>query len=211
MASPGSVDPISSQIADENRSAAGAFDGTQSYVAVTGTTPPAHRRSFASSVVVLLMIGSGLAIVASSLLLPLREENRQLAHDAARLQREVDHLRRQIELNKSFLHDVMTDPQLALRLAMRQNAPVELPGTRIDLGPDAKSPASQPFGQSPFQITYLPPPEPLPAYQSDLPRFAQHWFVDSNRRLLSIAVGVFLIAAGLILGAIPTRARSSGQ
>jgi hypothetical protein len=209
MASPDAADPTSTEIADENRAAAAAFDGKQSFVAVAGTTPVPPRKSVVSTLIVFVMIAAGLAIVAAAMLLPLREENRQLTHDSLQLQREVDHLKRQIEVNRSFLSDIMTDPQLALRLAMRQNAPVETPGTRIDLGPGAKSPASQPFGQSPFQITYLPPPEPLPPYQSDLPRLAQAWFVDPSRRLLSIGVGVFFIAAGIILGAIPTRSRAT--
>ncbi|MFT3788518.1 MAG: hypothetical protein QM770_20495 [Tepidisphaeraceae bacterium] len=185
--------------------AANAFDGKHSFVAIPVRRGKPHA-SLASTAVVYLLIVAGLAMVGAAVLAPLREESRSLAHDAFALQREVDQVNRQMQINRDFVAAVPTDPQLATRLAMRQHTDVGHTDTKsIAL----RGATTKPFAQSPFALTSLPPPEPLPAYSSDVPAALRSWLLDANRRSLVLGLGVFCVAAGLILGAMPTRSKQA--
>ena len=190
MASPAST------IADENRAAGDAFDARAQFK-VAGVAPEVAAgptRSRFPLPWTLGMIVVGLVTLAACVLIPLREENRQLAHELANLQAEAEFVRAQAEANAAFVNKVHTDPALAERLVMRATRKPAAGKQFLDF----EQPQS--FSSSPYALTKLDPP-PAPAeYRSDLPTPIVGLFNNSRSRVVLIGSAVFLVGAAVILG-----------
>ena len=81
---------------------------------------------------------------------------------AGKTRRDADAITEQVKVNDEFLHKVSDDPTLAERLAQRQMKIVRQ-GTRVL---DLKSRGDEEAEMSPFHLTTVPPPDPLPPFQS---------------------------------------------
>src|SRR5438034_3337075 len=66
------------------------------------------------------LLCAGVAIIAVCLLLPLAEENHQLAWQREKLNVDLEQIKQQVQVNAEFLKKVADDPTLAERLAQRQ-------------------------------------------------------------------------------------------
>ena len=183
-------------IAAENKAAADGFASAK----IPPTVPrwAAARRgprtpSQGMPVMVLLIV-MGLATLAACVLIPLREERRQLAHALDDLIAERDHLAAQSASNRAFVEHMHSDPALAERLTMRvTRKPAD--GKKFL---DAETVGS--FDSSPYAITDVAPPPPRQPYVSDLPPVIGQLFVDSWSRIVLMGAGLFLLAAAVILG-----------
>src|SRR4051812_13842040 len=80
--------------------------------------PPAPRRGGGILTIPLLCIG--IATIACVTLLPLADENHQLAWEREKLKLDLAQLKEQGRVNDEFLQRVADDPTLAERLAGRQ-------------------------------------------------------------------------------------------
>src|SRR5690349_16958390 len=98
-----------STIAAENRAAGDAFTEGSRFKVTEVAPPPAASSRFALPWT-LGMIAVGLVTLSACVLVPLREENRQLSHELANLRAEADFVRAQAEANATFVHKVHTDP-----------------------------------------------------------------------------------------------------
>jgi hypothetical protein len=141
------------------------------------------------------LLGAGIAIIAACLLLPLAEENHQLAWQREKLKVDLEQIKQQVAVNGEFLHKVSDDPTLAERLAQRQMKYIRQGTSILDLheGNDSTQQAS------PFQLVMLPPPNPIPPYQplgGGLCAIVR----NSRARLYLIGLGLLLLACGLVLG-----------
>src|SRR5438105_12164528 len=66
------------------------------------------------------LLCTGIAIIAVCLLLPLAEENHQLAWQREKLKVDLAQIKQQVSVNDEFLKRVADDPTLAERRAQRQ-------------------------------------------------------------------------------------------
>src|SRR5258707_15862608 len=66
------------------------------------------------------LLCAGVATIAVCLLLPLAEENHQLAWQREKLRVDLEQIKQQVAVNGEFLKKVADDPTLAERLAQRQ-------------------------------------------------------------------------------------------
>lgn len=148
----------------------------------------------------------GLSLIAACVLIPQADSNRRLVYEREKLRLDLEQIERQVAVNKDFLNKVDNDPQLAERLAQRQMKMIRKGTTILDLkDPNAVSSHDAAAGaerMSPFLLVHVPPPPPLPAYQpvggllADLCR-------SPRSQLYVLAGGLFLVAAGLVLGFSP--------
>src|SRR5205823_7371301 len=138
------------------------------------------------------LLCAGVAIIAVCLLLPLAEENHQLAWQREKLRVDLEQIKQQVAVNGEFLKKVADDPTLAERLAQRQmkfiregTKVLELPG---DGGKEE---------MSPFLLVSLPPPSPMPPYR---PLGGALSFVVRNPRLrlYVTGIGLMMLACGLV-------------
>jgi cell division protein FtsB len=140
------------------------------------------------------LLCAGVAIIAVCLLLPLAEENHQLAWQREKLRADLEQIQQQVAVNAEFLKKVADDPTLAERLAQRQMKFIR-EGTRVlDLpGEGGKE------EMSPFLLVSLPPPSPMPPYQ---PLGGTLAVVVRNPRLrlYVTGAGLMMLACGLVLG-----------
>jgi cell division protein FtsB len=139
------------------------------------------------------LLCAGIAIVAVCLLLPLAEENHQLAWQREKLKTDLTQLQQQVEINDQFLKKLTEDPTLAERLAQRQMKFIRKGTTILDLPDGGKE------EMSPFQLVTLPPPNPIPAYQP-LGGALSAVVRNPHLRLYLAGTGLMLLAAGLVLG-----------
>lgn len=186
--------PKAADIADENRAAAGNFAGGRGFAGV----PVADERQpfilFRGPWWIVLVL-VGLATVAACVLLPLREANRQLAHQLAETEREQAYVAAQIEANAAFVKQIQDDPALLTRVTMRMtNRPAA--GTKFLEGADA----DRKFGSSPYAMTQVAPPPAIEPYRSDLPTPVNRLFLTEKPRLVMIVTGVAMLASALLLG-----------
>ena len=139
---------------------------------------------------------AGLAIIACGVIIPQTDANRRLAHEKAQLQLDYDSITRQVEVNELFLSHVANDPNLAERLAQRQAG---LYRENTAVLPVGNANTAHRGAMSPFQLTAVIPPEPLPPYQ---PRsgFLANTFLHPKHGLWACGVGLFLAATGLVMG-----------
>ena len=127
------------------------------------------------------------------MLLPLAEENHQLAWQREKLITDLVQLQEQVQVNDEFLKRISNDPTLAERLAQRQMKFIRQGTTVLDLPGGAKE------EMSPFQLVTLPPPNPIPPYQP-LGGVLSAVIRNSHLRLYLTGAGLLLLAAGLVLG-----------
>ena len=139
------------------------------------------------------LICAGVSIIAVCLLLPLAEENHQLAWQREKLITDLVQLQEQVQVNDEFLKRISNDPTLAERLAQRQMKFIRQGTTVLDLPGGAKE------EMSPFQLVTLPPPNPIPPYQP-LGGVLSAVIRNSHLRLYLTGAGLLLLAAGLVLG-----------
>lgn len=139
------------------------------------------------------LVCAGVALVAVCLLLPLAEENHQLAYQREKLKTDLDQVKNQVDVNAEFLTKVTDDPTLAERLAERQMKFVREGTSVLDI------PGSGKEGMSPFLLTALPPPNPMPPYHP-LGGVLSIVGRDPHLRLYTLGSGLLLLAAGTVLG-----------
>lgn len=136
----------------------------------------------------------GLCLIACALVIGQVEVNRQLAWQRNKLKQDYEYLQRQIKVNDEFLKDIQTNPTLAERLAQRQMKEVRQGTAVLDVPALGKQ-----NDRNPFVLVTIAPPPPLKPYE---PRNSLLvWLCGTEQRRLAItALGLFLIAAGLVLG-----------
>ncbi len=143
---------------------------------------------------VVALLCAGVAIVAVCLLLPLAEENHQLAYQREKLKIDLEQIQHQVAVNAEFLKKVAGDPTLAERLAQRQMKFIRQGTGVLDLpGTSAKD------EMSPFLLVSLPPPSPMPPYQP-LGGILAGVVRSPRLRLYTTGVGLLFLAAGVVLG-----------
>jgi hypothetical protein len=152
--------------------------------------PPLPEEKGGWTVALLCM---GVALVAACLLLPLAEENHQLAYQREKLRADLEQIKKQVEVNSEFLSKVTDDPTLAERLAERQMKFVREGTSVLDI------PGSGKEESSPFLLVSLPPPNAMLPYQSLGGPLS---FVGRypRMRLYVLGTGLLLLAAGVVLG-----------
>lgn len=139
------------------------------------------------------LVCAGVALIAVCLLLPLAEENHQLAYQKEKLKADLEQINKQVETNGEFMSKVTDDPTLAERLAERQMKFVREGTTVLDM-PDDSTTAS-----SPFLLVTLPPPNPMPPYKP-LGGVLSTVGRSPRLRLYVLGIGLLLLAAGTVLG-----------
>jgi hypothetical protein len=134
----------------------------------------------------------GIALIAICLLLPMANENHELAYQKQKLSIDLEQIKKQLDVNNEFLTKVADDPTLAERLAERQMKFVREGTDVLDL-PEQGQPQS-----SPFMLVALPPPNPMPPYQ---PLGGTLAIVGRNPhlRMMILGIGLLLAAAGIVL------------
>lgn len=142
---------------------------------------------------VVSLLCAGIAIVAVCLLLPLAEENHQLAYQREKLKADLDQIKHQVAVNAEFLKKVAGDPTLAERLAQRQMKFIREGTGILDLPNRGSDEAS------PFMLVSLPPPNPMPEYRP-LGGMLAGVVRNPRLRLYTTGVGLLLLAAGVVLG-----------
>jgi len=151
--------------------------------------------------IVLLCIG--LSLISACVLIPQADENRALLYERTKLQMDLTQIQKQVAVNEEFLQKMESDPQLAERLVRRQMKVVPQGETVLDYRNDAG--AEQGQGErgakwmSPFQLISVPPPPALPPF-----KLAGGELIDYCRKeptqTYVLGGGLFLVAAGLVLG-----------
>ncbi|HYE21080.1 MAG TPA: hypothetical protein VEA69_21715 [Tepidisphaeraceae bacterium] len=164
---------------------------------------PASRRR-GGGVLTIPLICVGIAIIACVTLIPLADDNRRVAWEREKLRTDLAHLKEQVRVNDEFLQRVADDPTLAERLAQRQMRYLR-EGTRVlPLRGMGK------VEMSPFHLVSVPPPAPQPEYQPLGGALAT--IVRTPRgQLYSTGAALLLIAAGLVLGYVPIRAKGDEE
>lgn len=139
----------------------------------------------------------GIAIIACVTLLPLADENHQLAWEREKLNADLAQLKEQVRVNGEFLNHVADDPTLAERLAQRQMKYIRQGSSVLPLrGTGMKE------EMSPFHLVAVPPPKPLPPYQPVGGALAT--LVRAPRAQLYLVGGaLLLIATGIVMGYAP--------
>jgi hypothetical protein len=156
--------------------------------------PPARGGGWTISV-----LCAGIALIACCVLIPQADANRRLAYERETLQRDMQNITQQIQVNQEFLRKVSDDPTLAQRLAERQMKVIPEGEHVVDL-------THEPEGMSPFQLVNVAPPAPLPPYRPVGGTLARICY-GPHSRLYLIGMSLGLIATGLVLGASPQDAR----
>jgi hypothetical protein len=152
--------------------------------------PPARGGGWTISV-----LCAGIALIACCVLIPQADANRRLAYERETLQRDMQNIEQQIQVNQEFLKKVSDDPTLAQRLAERQMKVIPEGEHVVDL-------THEPEGMSPFQLVNVAPPAPLPPYRPVGGTLARICY-GPHSRLYLIGMSLGLIATGLVLGASP--------
>jgi hypothetical protein len=183
-------------IAAENTAAADAFDGAQRFTASdVGRVSVSPEPFFLFRLPwTMLMIAVGLSTLAACVLLPLREENRRLAHAFAGIEAEAEFVRKQVDANEQFLSRVHEDPALVDRLVMRATRRPVAGQQFLDPQPVGS------FNASPYAITQITPPPPQTPYVSDLHPALASLVTNVRSRVILIAAGLFLIGGAVIIG-----------
>lgn len=139
---------------------------------------------------------AGLAIIACGVILPQTDANRRLAYEKQSLERDFVSVTRQVEVNEQFLSRVADDPNLAERLAQRQMKMYRQGTAVLNVGHGTQARGGE---MSPFQLTAVIPPEPLPPYRSKGGTLATV-FLHPKHGLWASGLGLFLAATGLVMG-----------
>jgi hypothetical protein len=138
----------------------------------------------------------GIAIIACVSLLPLADENHQLAWEREKLRADLKQLKEQGRVNAEFLTKVADDPTLAERLAQRQMKYIREGSSILTIKGQAKE------EMSPFHLVSVPPPPPMPAYEP-VGGLLGTLVRQPRAQLYLCGLALLLIAAGLVLGYVP--------
>jgi hypothetical protein len=170
----------------------------ESFAADTEESPaPSRRRGGGVLTIPLLCVG--IAIIACVSLLPLADENHQLAWEREKLRADLAQLKEQGRVNDEFLQRVADDPTLAQRLAQRQMKYIREGDSILPLQGSGKE------EMSPFHLVAVPPPPPMPPYQPVGGPLAT--LVRQPRAQLYLCgAALLMIASGLVLGYVPKSA-----
>ena len=141
----------------------------------------------------IVLVALGLGLIACCFLIPQADENRRLAHQREQLRIDLEHLQKQVRVNDEFLRRLGSDPALAERLAQRQMHLVRKGSGVLEVDGESDE------VRSPFLLTTVPPPAPLPEYAPQGGQLAR-WCRDTHTRLYTIGSGLMLLALGLVLG-----------
>ena len=139
------------------------------------------------------LLCAGVAVIACCVVIPQADAHRRLAYERAALRADLEAVQTQVATNDEFLRKLAGDPTLAERLAHRQ-LNLQRPGTRV-----LPIRHGEP-GTSPFDLVQVPPPPAMDPYQPLGGRLAAVCR-DARTRLYAMGAGLFLLAAGLVLGA----------
>ncbi len=142
-----------------------------------------------------LMVG-GLGLIALCVLLPQLQDNRAQQFELTKLNNDLDHLKKQVEVNQQFLTRLPTDEILTERLVQRQLGMIREELGVIELVGDVSSDASA--AKSPFNLVTLPKPAPL-AEPKPLAGGLFKPLTQARPRLYLLGVGLLLVACGLVL------------
>jgi hypothetical protein len=158
--------------------------------------PPAATGGRHGVTVILCCVGVGLLAVC--FLIPQADRNRALAHQALKLQLDLEYLDRQTAANAALIEKIAKDPVLAERLAQRQMKFARKGASVLDLEDGPSQPDASPFSL----VVVAPPPRLKPAAApggrlADLAR-------DPRKRLYTVGVGLMLVAVGLVVGVVKT-------
>jgi hypothetical protein len=148
------------------------------------------------------MLCAGIAIIACSLIIPQINANHHLAWETKKLTADLASIQKQVEVNQQFLSKVGEDPNLAERLAQRQMK-VYRKGTAV-----LEIPQNDQAAMSPFLLTTVVPPTPLPPYQPTDGVLAG-LFLQPRLNLYLSGLGLMLMAVGLLAGGTRSGARES--
>jgi len=155
------------------------------------TTSPEPRSTGGWTITALC---AGLALLACTVLIPQADANRRLAYERQTLRDDLDSVEKQIAVNQEFIRRVGQDPTLAERLARRQMKVIPAGNQVLELPADNSGTA-----MSPFQITTVPRPEPLPEYKP-ISGFIASLCYNAHARLYLIGAALGMVAVGLVLG-----------
>jgi hypothetical protein len=156
----------------------------------------AAPRRRGGGVVTIPLLCIGIATIACVTLLPIADENHQLAWERQKLQADLTQLQEQSRVNDEFLKRVADDPTLAERLANRQMKYIREGSSVLPLRGGGRE------EMSPFHLVSVPPPPPAPPYQPVGGALAT--IIRQPRAQLYLCGGaLLLIATGLILGHVP--------
>jgi len=156
--------------------------------------PAPPRRG--GGVITIPLLCVGIAIIFCVCLLPLADDNHQLAWEREKLKADLKQLKEQGRVNGEFLTRVADDPTLAERLAQRQMKYIREGSSILTIKGQAKE------EMSPFHLVSVPPPPPMPPYEPVGGALAT--LVRQPRAQLYLCgLALLLIAAGLVLGYVP--------
>jgi len=144
----------------------------------------------------------GLGIIAACLIIPQTDANRRLVYEREKLRLDLRQIQSQISVDKEFLAKAESDPQLTERLAQREMRTVPKGQTVLDMHSGANPAATATVSaerMSPFMIVNVPPPAALPPYRPVGGNFAA-LCRDPGSHSYLLGGGMFLVAAGLVLG-----------
>lgn len=144
------------------------------------------------------LLCAGIAIIAACLLIPQADANRRLAYERVKLQADLETVEKQVDTNEEFLKKVSEDPNLAERLAQRQMKIIRRGNAVLNLKGDDEE------EMSPFQLTAIPAPAELAPYAPRGGTLANLCY-NPKSRLYLMGIGLMAMAAGLVLGAGPSR------
>jgi hypothetical protein len=149
----------------------------------------------------LAMLCVGLGMIAACILVPEADASRRLVYDRDKLQLDLNQVREQVAANSDFLNKLESDPQLTQRLAEREMRSVPAGQAVVDPKPDVGFSTVESAAQrmSPFMIVNVPPPPPLAPYQP-LGGAIAEVCRNSRSQTFLLGAGMFLVAAGLVLG-----------
>jgi len=149
----------------------------------------------------LVLLSIGIGLIACCVLIPQAEQNRRLYWETEKLRADLDHLKKQVEVNEEFVRRVGEDPALSERLAQRQMKFIRKGSNVLEL----KS-ADDLDSRSPFLMTTVPVPPATPEYRP-MGGVVARMTRDPKIRLYMIGGGLMLLAMGLVLGHTPPKAR----
>lgn len=134
----------------------------------------------------------GIAIIAFCLIIPQADANRRLVYERASLRADLESIQTQVTMNDEFLRRLAGDATLAERLALRQ-LNLQRAGTKT------LSVTMRDGGSSPFDLVKVTPPAAMPPYEPVGGKLAAICR-DTRSRLYLMGTGLFILAAGLVLG-----------
>ncbi len=138
-----------------------------------------------------------LGLIAVCVIVPQAEANKKLAVDREQLTRDLAYVEQQVSVNQAFIDCFNTDPDLTERLAQREMKRVRA-GTEII----SFTPQKPRRVQNPTDMLRVPRPDPVPPYVPPAGMLGTIC-TDDRKQLYAVALGLFVVAATLIVGSGP--------